>query len=159
MRVHVCVCVCIKFRDQKKYLSSGEQRLFCVFIHREIRGHDSVHATLAHLHAIAGGRGEKVTLLTAVFVPVVQGEGRMVRWEKNVSTAFCVSLSFSGLRKYTKIPFQDYKYNLSPFHVQCLVEQSQGFIDCLVAIGPNVRVNHIGFDLIGSNGCCNNAEK
>ena len=146
----LCVRVCIKFKDQKKYPSSEEQRLFCVFfhsLHREIRGHDRVHATLSHLHAIAGGRGEKVTLLTAVFVPVVQGEGRMVRWEKNVSTAFCVSLSFSGLRKYTKIPFQDYNYNPSPFHVQCLVEQSQCSIYCLVAIGPTVQVNHfnLGF--------------
>lgn len=55
---------------------------------------------------MAGGRGEKVTLFggTVLLLPlepvdVVQGEGRMVRWEKNLSIAFCSSSSFSGLQR------------------------------------------------------------
>lgn len=56
----------------------------------------------SYSHAIVGGRGEKVTRLAVVFLPVVQGEGRIVHWEKNVSTASCASLSSSGLHRACK---------------------------------------------------------
>ena len=123
--VCVCVCVCVQYSlfchkhllelilwcDQWNAgyaltikLPTSIQTQFCASVYVLC----TVCVSVLDLQAVAGGRGEKVTLLVGRgpggpslldVTGAVQGEGRIVFWAKKFSLAFSASESTAGLQE------------------------------------------------------------